>query len=60
MLTKVSVIFSFENSSPIARYFKESDIKPYGFSDILFARKLAKQITLFLEYLAFSEEFQKE
>ena len=36
MLTFVSVIFSL----------CESDIKPYGFSDILFAKKLAKQITL--------------
>ena len=36
MLTFVSVIFSL----------CEGDIKPYGFNDILFARKLAKQITL--------------
>ena len=36
MLTKVSVIF----------LLCKSDIKPYGFRGILFARKLAKQITL--------------
>ena len=38
MLTKVSVIFSFKNSSLIARYFKKKVIlKPYGFSVILSA-----------------------
>ena len=36
MLTKVSVIFSL----------CESDIKSFGLSDILFAPKLAKQISL--------------
>ncbi|MBQ6818916.1 MAG: hypothetical protein IJP35_04835, partial [Clostridia bacterium] len=47
MLTKVSVIFSFEKTSPVARYFQKKVIlKPCGFSDILFAHKLAKQISL--------------
>ncbi|MBR6793194.1 MAG: hypothetical protein IKM48_02410, partial [Clostridia bacterium] len=47
MLTIVSVIFSFEKTSPVARYFQKKVIlKPCGFSDILFAHKLAKQISL--------------